>query len=759
MKIISILFGKVFGIIKNEGLISGLSMTLRGLFQLLEMMIVSKGEILFVASGASGASTLHRVFHIAEELRNQKFKVSIIHQSSPFLLQQVKKFQVFIFHHSVKTEKVEKFVSELERLNKTIIFETDDLTFDKEIFQETDAYKNFNNLEKKQYEDNNFLLKNKAVKFATTSTNYLAKQLEKYDKKVFVISNKFSEKDLISAREARKNVKKDSDKVVIGYFSGSKSHDRDFAVVSDVFLQILEKNENVQLYLVGALKIDDKFKKYQNQIIREPLVNREKYFQEMAKCDITIAPLEVGDPFCESKSELKFFESAIVKVPVVASDTQVFKNSIKDGEDGFIASNSDEWYKKLTTLIQNENLREEMGEKAKKTALQKYTTSSENKSEYYNFLKNEIDGVVDVKLADFHLNKNVDTAIVIANWNGKQHLEKCFKSLRKQNDQNFQITVLDNGSTDGSVKFIKENYPEVSLVCLKKNTGFAQPNNIAIRTVFLNPNIEYVITLNNDAEATENYVKEMHSAIQKYEKEGVVAIQPRLMNFYEKEKFDATGVLTTFEFSAVNRGRGDVDNGQFNEIEKVFGPSASAALYTRKFLEEADLSRDEYFDKDYFAYYEDVDLAWRLHLMGYETIYNPKALLYHVHSATGVNYSPFKAFHIHRNHYFNIIKNAPFFYLWKVLFFMPIRYVLLVLSVVKGNGASAKIVSGEKNKFEKSESVIKIVFRSWWNVLVNLPMLLRKRRMIQKNKKISNKEFKKILRENKVSVFDVIFRS
>lgn len=758
MKIISILFGKVVGIIKNEGLISGLSMTLRGFFQLLKIIIVPKGEILFVASGASGASTLHRVFHIAEELRNQKFKVSVIHQSSPFLLQQVNKFKVFIFHHSVKTEKMEKFVSELEKLNKTIIFETDDLTFNKEIFQKTNAYKNFNDLEKKQYEDNNFLLENPAVKFATTSTNYLAKQLEKYGKKVFVVSNKVSEEDLKNANLAMKKVEKDKITITIGYFSGSKSHDRDFAVVSDVLLRVLKENKNVQLYLVGALEIDKKFEKFKNQIIRRPLIDRKKYFEEIAKCDITIAPLEVGDPFCESKSELKFFESAIVKVPVIASGTKVFQDSIEDGKDSFVVKDSSEWYEKLMVLIEDENLRKEMGEEAYKTALRKYTTSSKNKSDYYEFLKNAIDGVQEITLVHPE-NLSVDTAVVTVNWNGKQHLENCFESLRKQSDQNFQIVFLDNGSTDGSVGFVKKNYPEVSIIRLADNAGFAQPNNIAIRTTFLNPNIKYIITLNNDAEATEDYIKEMRSTIQKYENEGVVAIQPRLMNFYEKEKFDATGVLTTFEFSAVNRGRGEVYKGQFNEIEKVFGSSASAALYTRKFLEEADLSRDEYFDKDYFAYYEDVDLAWRLHLMGYETIYNPKALLYHVHSATGVNYSPFKAFHIHRNHYFNIIKNAPFFHLWKVLFFMPIRYVLLVLSVVKGNGASAKIVSGEKNKVEKSESVIKIVFRSWWKVLVNLPMLLRKRRMIQKNKKISNKEFKKILRENKVSVFDVIFRS
>ncbi|MCK4635616.1 MAG: glycosyltransferase [Candidatus Moranbacteria bacterium] len=758
MKIISILFGKVVGIVKNEGLISGLSMFLRGLFQISKMMVVRRGEILFVASGASGASTLHRVFHIAEELKNQKFKVSIIHQSSPLLQKQAKRFQVFIFHHATKTEKLEKFISKLEKNKKTIIFETDDLTFEKQIFQKTNAYKNLTELEKKQYEENNFLLENSAVKFATTTTTYLAERLKKYNKKVFVIPNKLSEKDLSDAKFARRNVKKNNEKITIGYFSGSKSHDRDFAVVSDVLLRILKENKNVQLYLVGALEISKKFEKYENQITRKSLIRREKYFHELAKCDVTIAPLEVGDPFCESKSELKFFESAIVKNPVVVSGTQTFQESIQDGKDGFIASDLNEWYKKLITLIQNKNLREKMGRQAFETALQKYTTSSKNKNEYYNFLKNAIDEIQEINLVKSE-NLEIDTVVVIANWNGKKYLETCFQSLQSQTDQNFQIILVDNGSTDDSVNFIKNNFPQVSIIRLKKNTGFANPNNIGMRMAFLNPNIKYIITLNNDVKADENYIKEMRTAIQKYESDGVMAIQPKLMNFYEKNKIDATGILTTFELSAVNRGRGEFDNSQFEKFKKVFGPSASAALYTRKFLEKVDLSRDEYFDKNYFAYYEDVDLAWRLHLAGCKMMYVPTALLYHVHSATGINYSPFKAFHIHRNHYFNIIKNVPFFSLIKILLFMPIRYILLVLSVVRGSGASAKIVSAKVEKVEKSESVVKIVFRSWWGILINLPMLLRKRKLIQKNCKISNREFKKILKENKVSIVDVIFRS
>jgi GT2 family glycosyltransferase/glycosyltransferase involved in cell wall biosynthesis len=808
MKMLSNIIGKSISFIRNEGFFSGIGMIARGLFSFIKMsFIFRRGDILFVASGVSGASTTHRVFHIAEELRTQNFKVSIIHQSSPLLQRQVNRFSIFIFHHATQTNKLDKFVKKLNQTKKVLIFDTDDLNFDKKIFQQTEAYQHLNALEKKQYTDGlgNFLLKNKSVKFVTTTTNFLANRLQTYGKHTFKVVNKLSQSDLKRAKLARQKNNKEFGKITIGYFSGSKSHDRDFATITDVLLVILEENEKVQLYLMGALKLDQRFDKFKTRIKHKSFVARKNYFQEVARCDITIAPLEIGDAFCESKSELKFFESASVKVPVVAAGTQVFREVIRNGVDGFVANSEKEWYEKLSILIQNKALREKIGKKAYQTALKKYTTNNQDNLEYYNFLRNILNGVESVEISKELSDEKKDTAVIIANWNGAEYLQRCLKSLENQTDQNFTVILVDNGSQDNSVQLVKNDFAWVSIICLKENMGFAHPNNVGIQLAFLNSHIKYIITLNNDTEADEDYIKTMREVIEKSEKgqaleisseekvdeikeienrdidKGIFhkttgAIQPKLKNFYQKTKIDTTGVLTAFEFSAVNRGHGEEDKGQFEKTEIVFGPSASASLYTRTALELVDLSQGEYFDQDYFAYYEDVDLAWRMHLVGFQTIYTPQALVFHVHSATGINYSAFKAFHIHRNHYFNILKNAPFFTLLKISLFMPFRYLLLIASVFKGEGASAQMVAKKTtskvglnskskdinyittHKKQKEAGVVKVVFQAWWSVLIFLPKMLKKRKLIQKNKKISNQEIKEIFQKHKVSVRDCIFK-
>jgi len=109
--------------------------------------------------------------------------------------------------------------------------------------------------------------------------------------------------------------------------------------------------------------------------------------------DINLAPLVLNDPFCESKSELKFFEAGVVGVPTVAVANRTFSEAISDGVDGFLAKDTDEWVQKLEKLILEPNLRQKMGQKARETALNRHTTQSGKNREYYAFLKNAINKI------------------------------------------------------------------------------------------------------------------------------------------------------------------------------------------------------------------------------------------------------------------------------------------------------------------------------------------------------------------------------
>jgi len=327
-----------------------------------------------------------------------------------------------------------------------------------------------------------------------------------------------------------------------------------------------------------------------------------------------------------------------------------------------------------------------------------------------------------------------DVSVIIVNWNKKDLLKTCLDSLRSQKYMDFGVIVVDNGSKDGSAGFVKENYPETEVIELKENIGFAKGNNIGISHALKNKDISYVITLNNDTKAKEDYIKNLVLCAKNDSRIG--SVQPKVINFFEPERIDSTGLVISSDMGAVDRGAGkNVDD--FQKEEEIFGASASAALYTRKALEKIRLGKNIFFDSDYFAYYEDVDLAWRMRLAGFSSFYCPSAEVFHIHGASAKKFSTFQKFHIHRNHYFNIIKDLPIRFLFKALLLMLIRYFILIKGVFIKKGSGTELI-----RTEGKGSVVRIIPKVWWQVIKNLPKLIKKRRIIQRSKAVKNEEIK-----------------
>lgn len=343
--------------------------------------------------------------------------------------------------------------------------------------------------------------------------------------------------------------------------------------------------------------------------------------------------------------------------------------------------------------------------------------------------------------------------ITLVNWNGRDMLEDCLESVRAQTFQDFSMIVVDNGSTDGSVEFLREHYPEIELIEFDENTGFAYPHTYAIKRAFEDPGVEFILTLNNDTALDPDFFAEMVAAAERHPEAG--SIQGKVVNFYVPSLIDCTGILVHWDMSALNRGQTEKDAGQFDQEEEIFGPSASAALYRADALKKTTLPNGDIFDSSYFAYYEDVDLAWRLRLAGYSSWYTPTAVIKHIHSATGVNHSPFKAFHVHRNHYFNMIKNLPFWFLVRALMFMPMRYLLLVSSIFRRKGAAARL---SKNvSADQKGGIVRMVLRSWWQIFIALPSLLRNRRSIQRARTISHAQAYRLLKRYHAAIARIIY--
>ncbi|MGB2791700.1 MAG: glycosyltransferase [Candidatus Moraniibacteriota bacterium] len=385
--------GKVWSLLRRDGIVQGSRRILASIPMFFHR--VGSGEVLFIASGV-GDSARYRCHHIAESLRLRGFRVAVTPQDTPYLSRFAGKFSVFVFHRTSWTPTIAAFVDRLKTLKKTVIFDTDDLVFDEVLFKQTAAYGAMNALERRQYAHGvgAEFLNDSSVGALTTSTEFLAKRLCVFGKPVFVLPNRLNREDVERADEIlASNPKKHRERseslneVSIGYFSGSTGHDRDFMVVVPVLKRLLDEFSHLRLFIGGPLVLPNTLDAYFARIDRVSFVPRAENFKNIARVDINIAPLEIGDPFCEAKSELKFFEAGIVSVPTVASATQTFRKAISDGVDGFVAKDEQGWYERLVELICDERLRKRLGEKARETAVQKYITDTVIDTEYDNFLR------------------------------------------------------------------------------------------------------------------------------------------------------------------------------------------------------------------------------------------------------------------------------------------------------------------------------------------------------------------------------------
>ena len=321
-------------------------------------------------------------------------------------------------------------------------------------------------------------------------------------------------------------------------------------------------------------------------------------------------------------------------------------------------------------------------------------------------------------------------SIIIVNWNGKKYLKECFDSVFSQTYSNYEVIFVDNGSTDGSAEYIEKNFPKTIIIRFDKNYGFAMPNNIGIEEAFKNPDVQYIATLNNDTKVDSHWLEEFIKVAENDDQIGMCA--SKTLFFYTPELIDNTGILISSDGSGINRGYKEKDSGQYDINCEVFGACAAAALYKRKMLNEIG-----FFDGDFFAYYEDIDLSWRARLAGWKCMYVHSAVVYHVHSATGIAHSPFKSFYLQRNRFFVIIKNLPLKMAIQAILFTPIKYLYLLNNV--------RLKKGHVSNYKKNNSVItmvSVVLKAWIDVTLYFPTMIGKRKNIQKMMCVSTKEIK-----------------
>ncbi len=236
-------------------------------------------------------------------------------------------------------------------------------------------------------------------------------------------------------------------------------------------------------------------------------------------------------------------------------------------------------------------------------------------------------------------------SVVVLNYNGKRYLDDCLSSLAAQTFRDLEVIVVDNASTDGSVEHIESNFSWVRLVINKENLGFAGGTNSGIRAA----KGEFILTFNNDARADSRLLEYLHKPMAD-SKVGVCAAKMLL----DDGRINSAGICLSRSGAAWDRGMFEPDIGQYDAQEEVFGACAGAALYRREMLDEIGL-----FDEDFFLYMEDVDLAFRARLAGWNCIYVPEAKVFHHHGGTAGAGSDLSVYYGNRNVIWYVIKDFP----------------------------------------------------------------------------------------------------
>ncbi|MCE8429291.1 MAG: glycosyltransferase family 2 protein [Candidatus Methanoperedens sp.] len=334
-------------------------------------------------------------------------------------------------------------------------------------------------------------------------------------------------------------------------------------------------------------------------------------------------------------------------------------------------------------------------------------------------------------------------SVILRNWNGKRYLKDCLSSLKKQTYPNFEIIFVDDGSTDGSVEFVQENFPSIKLITNEKpDLGCPACSNIGIMA----SRGEYIATLDIDTEAEPDWLEKLANAMESEKNIGMCG--SKVLSFYDHRIIDFAGHLIYKDFSFIGRGLNEIDNGQYDNIREIFGPMGASALYRRTMLMEIGL-----FDTDYYTAPDDFELAWRGRIAGWKCLFVPDARVYHVHSAIQGAGSLRKAYYHEKNRPLMMIKNAPLDMIAMSPIYTLIRYLTLAKGMMSGKGSAGKMAKSLTKK-----EMLATLIKAWGHSFLEIPQAIKKRRKVQTFRKVSRNEMKKWFKDNAARAKDIALK-
>lgn len=388
-------------------------------------------KVSFLTSYKDENSQRFRVYNLVQELNNVGVDCAIIKEDFTGSLQGVLDSDLLITFRVAASANVRRIIGAFKGAAIPTVFDVDDLVFEPEsadllhglaTLGETDRLNAVAGLERLR---ETLLL----CDYGTCTTRALASRFERLGKSCSVIPNTINDLQLGLAQEIKKSKPASvGSKVKIGYFSGTRTHEKDFMEASDALYEVLVNNTEVEFHLVGILDLDPKFSAFGDRIVRQPLMDYLEMLRYLSGMDINLAPLEMNNVFTAGKSELKVFEAGLLGIPTVASAIDSYAGCISDGVNGFLASSKGEWIDKLEKLIKDASLRHRMAQQAKLDFTKRY------------HIKNVISDVVDIYQSFANAKKHLNPAKFLVIGDGLT--ADTLASLKGQVCSNWEVVSL-----------------------------------------------------------------------------------------------------------------------------------------------------------------------------------------------------------------------------------------------------------------------------------------------------------------------------
>ena len=338
-------------------------------------------DVLFVDGTNGTSSTPYRIERVAEGLQQLGATVRCI-RGDELDARAADQFHAryVTFFRATYWEPYRTFARAMRAKSARIVFDVDDLVFDEEEVPFVDGYRCLTDDEKIGYMRGvgayrDFILN---ADFCTAPTQYLANRLKDLGKKAFRIRNSL-DNSAIERFRVIGSPRRDDGRFVVGYYSGSRTHQADFRNAASALIGLMEEFPSVTLRLVGDFDLSEyplllcRNTGDNARVVKKGLMPHSQMLEDQLECDVVLAPLEVGNPFCESKSELKFFEAALARRPVIASPTNTFRSATNNGEFAQLADTPEQWFHALRKAFSERDKMNAMAARAYNHVISNYT--------------------------------------------------------------------------------------------------------------------------------------------------------------------------------------------------------------------------------------------------------------------------------------------------------------------------------------------------------------------------------------------------